>query len=201
MIKIILIDWRKSMLLLVMLGLACLWAQSGFDLEAFSDSTKYGWNDYQDRSQYRQDLISRQNMLQLYELEALSVQENLLKSAVVPGWGQFATKRSTKATVILGLELVSVMGSMYFYDKAMTNHRLYQSATQIDDINHYYGKAQTPYQYSLMMLGFGAIVWGYNLYDVVVSTNEYNTDLWQDIMQRRSTSPLQLTPSGLELRF
>jgi hypothetical protein len=72
------------MLLLVMLGLACLWAQSGFDLEAFSDSTKYGWNDYQDRSQYRQDLISRQNMLQLYELEALSVQENLLKSAVVP---------------------------------------------------------------------------------------------------------------------
>jgi hypothetical protein len=35
----------------------------------------------------------------------------------------------------------------------------------------------------------------------VVSTNEYNADLWQDIVKRRSASPLQVTPAGLELRF
>lgn len=192
---------RNTLLIILMLGAAILWAQSGFDLEAFSDSTKYGWQDYPDRAEYRRDLIARQNMLQLYELEALSVRENFLKSAVVPGWGQFATKHNTKATVILSVELVAVMGSIYFYDRAMTNHQLYQSATQIDEINHYYGKAQTPYQFSLMMLGLGTIVWGYNLYDVIISTNEYNSDLWQDIMKRRRTSPLQVTPAGLELRF
>jgi hypothetical protein len=192
---------RNTLLIILMLGAAVLWAQSGFDLEAFSDSTKYGWQDYLDRAEYRQDLIARQNMLQLYELEALSVRDNFLKSAVVPGWGQFATKHNTKATVILSVELVAVMGSIYFYDQAMTNHQLYQSATQIDEINHYYGKAQTPYQFSLMMLGLGTIVWGYNLYDVIISTNEYNSDLWQDIMKRRRTSPLQVTPAGLELRF
>lgn len=191
----------KCILCLILFGSSMLWAQSRFDLEAFSDSTKYGWQDYRERSAYRQDLISRQNMLQLYELEALSVRENFLKSAVVPGWGQFSTKHNTKATVILSLELVAVMGSIYFYDQAMTNHRIYQSATQIEDINNYYSKAQTPYQYSLMMLGFGAVVWAYNLYDVVVSTNEYNADLWQDIVKRRSASPLQVTPAGLELRF
>lgn len=192
---------RKTLLCCVMLSMALLWAQSEFDLEAFSDSTKYGWQDYQDRGSYRQDLITRQNMLQLYELEALPVRENFLKSAVVPGWGQFSTKHSTKATVILSMELVAVMGSIYFYDKAITNHRLYQSATQIDEINHYYGEAQTPYQYSLMTLGLGAVVWAYNLYDVIISTNEYNAELWQDIVKRRSTSPLQITPAGLELRF
>jgi hypothetical protein len=192
---------HKCILCMILLGSSLLWAQSGFDLEAFSDSTKYGWQDYRERSTYRQDLIARQNMLQLYELEALSVRENFLKSAVVPGWGQFSTKHNTKATVILSLELVAVMGSIYFYDQAMTNHRLYQSATQIEEINNYYSKAQTPYQYSLMMLGFGAVVWVYNLYDVVVSTNEYNADLWKDIVKRRSASPLQITPAGLELRF
>lgn len=192
---------RKTLLCCVMLSMALLWAQSEFDLEAFSDSTKYGWQDYQDRGSYRQDLITRQNMLQLYELEALPVRDNFLKSAVVPGWGQFSTKHSTKATVILSMELVAVMGSIYFYDKAITNHRLYQSATQIDEINHYYGEAQTPYQYSLMTLGLGAVVWAYNLYDVIISTNEYNAELWQDIVKRRSTSPLQITPAGLELRF
>jgi len=186
---------------MLVLGSALLWGQPTFDLEAFSDSTKYGWQDYRDRDSYREDLIARQNMLQLYELEALSVRDNVIKSTVVPGWGQFAAKQYTKGTVLLSMELIAVMGSVYFYDKAMTNHRLYQSATQIDEINDYYSDAQTPYQYSLMMLGFGAVVWAYNLYDVIISTNEYNESLWQDIVKRRSTSPLQLTPAGLEIRF
>lgn len=193
--------YTRYILLTILMSMGLLWAQTEFDLKAFADSTKYGWQDYLQRSDYRDDLLARQNMLQLYELEALPIKENFLKSAVIPGWGQFSTKRYTRATVILSLELVSVMSAIYFHDKAMTNHDLYESATQIDDINHYYGEAQTPYQYSLMALGFGAVVWAYNLYDVIISTNEYNEDLWRDIVKRRSASPLQVTPAGLELRF
>jgi len=176
-------------------------AQTSFDIQAFSDSTKYGWQDYHDRAAYREDITNRQNLLQLYELEALSFRNNLIKSAMIPGWGQFATKNNGKATVILSLEIVTLIGSIYFYDQAMVNYNRYKTATQIDEINRYYSKAQTPHQYSIMLLGLAAVVWGYNVFDVITSTNEYNANLWQDIMNRQSSSPLQITPSGLELRF
>jgi len=40
-------------------------AQS-FDIQAFSDTTKYGWKNYLDRNAYRQDLKQRQDLLQIY---------------------------------------------------------------------------------------------------------------------------------------
>lgn len=193
---------KLTLLLLVfLLGAVWLKAQETINLQAFADSTKYGWMNYMDRDSYRNELNQRQNLLQLYELEALSTRDTFLKSLVMPGWGQFASKNNNKATVFMSLELAALMGSVYFYDRAMTNYRQYQSATQIDEINRYYGKSQLPYQYSLMAAGFGFVVWGYNLYDVIMSTNEYNEQLWKNIYERRSTSPLQLTPSGLELQF
>ena len=196
-----LLSGKQRLLLALFLLFGSLWAQKAFDMDAFSDSTKYGWKNYVDRDLYRQDLTHRQNMLQLYELEALSHRESFMKSAVIPGWGQFATKNYTKATVFLSLELGAAMGAVYFYDKANTHYRHYQNATQIDEINSYYGKAQTPHQYSLMLISLGAVVWAYNLYDVIISTNEYNENLFRDIQQRRSASPLQITATGLELRF
>ncbi len=44
-------------------------AQS-FDIKAFSDTTKYGWKNYLDRNAHRQDLKQRQDLLQIYEMEA-----------------------------------------------------------------------------------------------------------------------------------
>lgn len=182
-----------------MIGIGTCFAQS-FDLQAFADSTKYGWNDYPARARYREDLNFRQNKLQLYELEAVPLTANIAKSAVIPGWGQFATNHNTKATVILSAELVSVIGALYFYNRARTNYDRYQSATQIDQINDYWGKAETPYHYSLMMMGLAGIIWAYNLYDVVISTGEYNAKLWEEILSR-SNSPIQIGPTGVEIRF
>ncbi|HCM14931.1 MAG: hypothetical protein WC252_00995 [Candidatus Cloacimonadaceae bacterium] len=190
---------RYIMLLVLALGISLGNAQS-FDLQAFADSTKYGWNDYLERAQYREDLTLRQNKLQLYELEAVPFGGNVLKSAVIPGWGQFATKHNSRATVILSAELISVISAVYFYNKASTNYDHYKNATQIDEINHYWGEVETPYHYSLMMVGLAGVIWLYNMYDVVMSTNEYNENLWQDIMTR-SNSPLQVGPNGIELRF
>lgn len=186
-------------LILFLATMATMYAQS-FDLQAFADSTKYGWKDYRDRFEYREDLNFRRDKLQLYELESVPLSSNIMKSAVIPGWGQFSTNHSTKATVILSAELISVIGSLYFYNLAKTNYDRYQSATQIDDINDYWGKAETPYHYSLLLAGLAGIVWVYNMYDVVMSTNEYNARLWEDIMQRNN-SPLKIGPSGVELRF
>lgn len=196
---------KQYKLLILLIALfsfgSLLKAEESIDMRSFADSTKYGWMNYLERNDYRNELNLRQNLLQLYELEALSTRDTFLKSLVVPGWGQFASKNNNKATVFMSLELAALMSSVYFYDRAMTNYRHYQSATQIDEINHYYGKAQLPYQYSLMAAGFGLVVWGYNLYDVIISTNEYNERLWQSLYERRGNSTLQLTPMGLELQF
>lgn len=190
----------KPLLLLFLLCFGLLWAKP-FDIQAFSDSTKYSWDNYQERAEFREDLLLRQNRLQLYELESIPFNANLLKSAVIPGWGQLSTKNNTKGTLILSLELVAAIGAVYFHDQAKKNYDKYYAANQIDDINNYWGKAEKPHHYSLMLIGLGSVIWVYNIYDVVISTNEYNANLWKDIIRRGSSSPLQITPTGMELRF
>jgi hypothetical protein len=188
------------LILAFILLLSPLLAQT-FDIQAFSDSTKYGWKDYLDRNAYLQDLNHRQSLLQIYELEAQPLNANIVKSTLIPGWGQFSTNANTKATVILSTELVLIGTSLYFMDRAMGNYRLYEQATQVEDIEDYYKAAQVPYQYSFILMGFAGIVWIYNIFDVIQSTQAYNANLWEDIMQRNNNSPVQITPNGVEVRF
>ena len=64
----------KRILLLLFLTLAASLALAQkFDIEAFSDSTKYGWENYLDRADYREELSRKQALLQLYELEIYSL--------------------------------------------------------------------------------------------------------------------------------
>ena len=199
-------EWGKLLagigyaVVLLVLSFQPLIAQS-FDIQAFSDSTKYGWKNYTERAAYREELASRQSLLQIYELEAQPLNGNIIKSAFIPGWGQFSTKAPTKGTVILGSELVLIGTSLYFMDRAMSNYRKYKQANQVEDIESYYKDAQVPYQYSFILLGFAGIVWGYNLFDVIQSTQAYNAKLWLDVVQRSKNNSLQVTPTGLELRF
>ncbi|MEN6444804.1 MAG: hypothetical protein ABFC98_02015 [Candidatus Cloacimonas sp.] len=175
-------------------------AQS-FDIQAFSDTTKYGWKNYLDRNAYRNDLQKRQDLLQIYEMEAQPLNGNIMKSAIIPGWGQFSTKESTKGTVILGTEIVLAGGSIYFMDRAMSKFRLYKNATQVDEIEKYYKDAQVPYQYSFIMMGFAGIIWAYNIFDVIQSTQDYNVRLWEEIIGRTQSGPVNITPAGIEVRF
>ena len=175
-------------------------AQS-FDIQAFSDTTKYGWKDYLDRNAYRQDLKQRQDLLQIYEMEAQPLNTNILKSAIIPGWGQFSTKESTKGTVILGAEIVLAGSSLYFMDRAMGKYNLYKQATQVDEIEKYYKDAQVPYQYSFILMGFAGIIWAYNIFDVIQSTQDYNVRLWEEIIERSKSGPINVTPAGIEVRF
>nr|MDK2850455.1 hypothetical protein [Candidatus Cloacimonadota bacterium] len=194
-------NFIRYLALLLILSFICVGYAQSFDIQAFADTTKYDWKDYRDRLSFREDLNFRQNKLQIYEMESLTIRENILKSAVIPGWGQFAASYNTKATIILSMELISVVGSIYYYDQAQRNYDKYKAATQIDEINHWWGKTQTPYHYSMLLLGLAGVIWGYNIYDVVMSTNEYNAELWEEILSRPVKTGLQITPSGLELRF
>lgn len=189
-----------ALCLLMEIVAAPIKAQS-FDIQAFSDTTKYGWKNYLDRNAYREDLKQRQELLQIYEMEAQPLNTNILKSAIIPGWGQFSTKESTKGTVILGTEIVLAGTSFYFLDRALSKYKLYKQATQVDEIEKYYKDAQVPYQYSFILMGAAGIIWAYNIFDVIQSTQDYNVRLWEEIVERSKSGPVYITPTGIEVRF
>ena len=193
---------RKIIFTLLLLILATgLLAQIQFDIESFADSTKYGWKDWRARAVSRDGLLDRQEMLQLYEMESSSIGSAILKSALVPGFGQITSKAGTKGTIFLGAELLSLGVSLYLYDRSNYYYDQYLTATQIDEIQEYYSLAQTPRYYSLLFLALGVVIWGYNIYDVILTTDSYNAQVWQEILQKYAKRTVSLGPDGIRVRF
>lgn len=176
-------------------------AQSAFNIEKFTDPQKYGWMKWEDRMTYRNDLFERQKLLQIYEIDAQTISGNVLKSSVFPGWGQFNAGQYTKGQIFLAIEIGLLGASYFFYDKSQDSYQKYQEATQVDEINSYYHDAQVPYQYSLVFLTFASIVWAYNIFDVVQSTEQYNADVWQKTLKAYYSSPVRISPEGFEIKF
>jgi len=192
----------RSILILFLLSISLiLTAQQSFDINRFSDPTKYGWNDWYDRINYRNDLMERQKLLQLYENEAQLVSVNMVKSALIPGWGQYSTREYVKGHVFLGAEIVLIGLSAFYYDRAMFNYQKYLDASHILEIENYYSKAQADYRNTIVFGSIAALVWLINIYDVIQSTESYNADVWQRIYQDYYQSPVKLTPNGIEVRF
>lgn len=192
---------KRLLLTLMILLTAYLVFAQRFDIEAFSDSTKYGWKDYADRSLYRQDLLERQELLHIYEMEANSMRDSVLKSMAVPGWGQFANKAPTKGSIFLASEVVLMGVSLYFYDRSLYYYDKYMNANQVEDIESYYNLALAPRQYSMLFLGTAALVWAYNIFDVIQGTEEHNARVWERLMEKHRSSRVNLTGNGLEVRF
>lgn len=192
---------KRALILALLLASSWLIMAQSFDINAFSDSTKYGWKDYLDRADYRLDLNQRQDLLQLYEMEANSLRDCVIKSAIAPGWGQFSNKQTTKGSVFLAAELVLAGASLYFYDRSMYYYNKYLDATQVEDIETYYNAAVGPRQYSLIFMGVGALVWVYNIFDVIQGTEEYNAKVWKSVTDKHLGSRVNINGNGLELRF
>jgi hypothetical protein len=176
-------------------------AQSGFDIEKFTNPEKYGWTNWEDRMNYRNDLTERQKLLQIYEIEAQSISGNMVKSSVFPGWGQFNARHYTKGQVFLAIELTMLGASYFFYDKSRDNYKKYQNATQVDQMEAYYHDALVPYQYSAVFLAFASVVWAYNLFDVIQTTENYNAEIWQNTLKKHYKIPVKVNPTGIEVSF
>ncbi len=195
---------RKLILFLLFLAAAaCLPAQIQFDIEAFSDSTKYNWQDWRDRASYRSDLLDRVNLLQEYELELdrRNLGASIWQSSLIPGLGQITSRAYTKGTVFLGAELLSLGISLYMYDRSNYYYDQYLQATQIDEIQEYYSLAQTPRYYSMLFLALGAVIWGYNIYDVILTSDAYKAQIWQEILDKYEKQTVSLGPGGVRVRF
>jgi hypothetical protein len=192
---------RSALFVLLLLGLLPALSAQDFDMNKFSDPAKYRWDDLSTRQNVQTDLLERQKLLQIYQMGRISTAANLGKSAVMPGWGHFSAESYTKGQVLLGLEILSVGTSLYFYDQAMESYDKYKKATQIDVINQEYNDSLKPYRFSQAFLGLAVVIWGYTLYDTYNETENYNARLWNKIMTEYNRKNLQITPTGLSWRF
>lgn len=190
----------KLRIIIALLCLCTLALSAEFDIKKFTDPAKYQWNDLQERLAYRQDLLQRQKLLQIYEMRKQDVTGNLIKSALVPGWGHFASQHYNKGAILLASEVVLFGTGLFYLDKAMDKYSQYKDATYIADIKQYYTDANDYYRVFQGFIGLGLLVWGYTIYDTIVVTEEYNAGVWQRIV-RDHRQRVSLGPGYITVRF
>lgn len=189
----------------VLLLAGILAAQTDFDIRAFSDTTKYGWQDWRDRLLVRDDLKQRIEFSTSTEYET-GIKEVSLGNLgtwlyFIPGLGQLTSEAETKGSIILGGELLALGASLYFYDRSLYYYDKYLSATQIEDIESYYKAAMNPRQYSMLFLALGAVVWGYNIYDMFQTLDSYNAKKWRQYLDSKAYKPITIGPRGVTVNF
>jgi hypothetical protein len=178
-----------------------IWAQ--FNLEEFRNPAKYGWENLQERQESRAELISRQKLLQIYEMKKLPIWRNMLQSSLIPGWGQFNTKHYSKGQIFMGIELVLIGTSYYYYDQSEEKYQQYLDSSYIGDIKQNYEDASKLRRFSQGFLAVASLVWIYNLYDTYQSTEEYNAGLWDNMIREYHQDNFQISvyPLGIQMRF
>jgi len=192
---------KKLSLLLFLLCLTKLVFAGEFDILKFSDPHKYGWNTRKKHLESRENLLKRQKLLQVYELNKQKISSNVIKSIIAPGWGHFSAKRYTKGQVLLGIEIILMGSSLYYYDRAMEDYDKYKNSDYIEDINNYYEDTKMPFIFSQAFFTLGLVIWAYTVYDSAVVTRDYNAELWESIIKEYNKKKLIITPTGFSLRF
>jgi hypothetical protein len=167
----------------------------------FSEPDKYGWTNPELRSFAREDLFNRQKLLQIYNLNKQSSTKNVVKSLVFPGWGHFSARRYTKGQVLLGMEIILLGSSLYYYDQSREYYDKYKQATNIVEMNNYYEDTKIPLRLSQSFLTLGILVWLYTIYDTPKVTDDYNKDLWDKLIFEFHEKKLEVTLQGVTLRF
>ena len=188
-------------LIIIVLFFATLLIAEEFNIEKFSNPSKYNWENMEDRFKARENLDSRQKLLQIYELNKQQVVGNMLRSAIVPGWGHYKSHDYTKGHTFLASEIVLFGTSLYFYVKAMDDYDKYEDSHYIGNIKQFYLDANNNYKKSQLIFSLGAIVWIYTIYDSISATQEYNQNYWNELSKKLNSQKVVITPTSITLRF
>jgi len=191
---------KKYFITLFIVITTALFAQK-FDVEKFTDPNKYGWEDFDMQRLAREDLDTRKQILELYNDRKQNYSTNIMKSAILPGWGQMAAGRTLRGELFLGAEIILAGTGYYYYDKAMNYYDKYKKATYVGDIKRYYEDAKGPYTISQVMLVAGVVIWAINIFDTISVTAENNSGLWERSVKDYYEQKLTITPLGFTYRF
>ena len=189
----------KNLIFIILTVFAINIYAKDFNIMDFSRPNKYGWGTFEKREKSVENLSERQKLLQLYEMEKQDIYGNVIKSLVIPGWGQYHAKNYSKGQIFLGMETVMLLTSYYLYEQSMNKFDRYKQATQIDEINKLYNEAARPYRFAQTFFGAYLAILIYNCYDSVDTTNQYNAQVWNKI--EKKSLKISVTPTGLTLRF
>ena len=188
-------------LVIIVLLFATLLTAEEFDIEKFSNPSKYNWENMEDRFKDREFLDSKQKLLQIYEMNKQQIVGNMLRSAIAPGWGHYKSHDYTKGHTFLASEIVLFGTSLYFYVQAMDDYHKYEDSNYIGDIKQFYFDANSNYRYSQLFFSLGAIVWLYTIYDSINATQEFNQNYWNDLTKKLHSQKVVITPTSISLRF
>ena len=188
-------------LIIIVLFFSTLLAAEDFNIEKFSNPSKYNWENMEDRFKARESLDTRQKLLQIYEMNKQHIFGNMLRSAFVPGWGHYKSHDYTKGHTFLASEIVLFGTSLYFYIQAMDDYHNYEDSHYIGDIKQLYFDANSNYRYSQLFFSLGAIVWIYTLYDSISATQEFNQNYWNELSKKLNSQKVVITPTSITLRF
>jgi len=191
---------KRNFIILLVVFTAALFAQK-FDVEKFTDPKKYGWEDYDMQRLAREDLETRKQILKLYNDRKQNYSTNIMKSAILPGWGQMSAGRTMRGEIFLASEIILAGTGIYYYDKAMNYYDKYKKATYVEDIKKYYEDAKTPYTISQVVLVAGVVIWAINIFDTISVTAENNSGLWERTVSDYYEKKLTITPLGFTYRF
>jgi hypothetical protein len=139
-------------------------------------------------------------LLQIYNLKKQDVKTNMLRSCLLPGWGQYSAQRYTRGQIIFVSELCLLAGSILYYNEAMGNFDKYKNANYIGDIRKYYQKAQKNYESSQLFLGAGLFLWLLNIYDSIGTTEAFNNDTW-NTLYKDENHRISLELNGVSIKF
>ncbi len=112
--------------------------------------------------------------------------ENVVKSAILPGWGHFNTNgqlSNYSGVTISGMFLTCFSGVVYNRAKYRKKHSNYESATSQSDIDYWYNKANQNYKSFQGFIWAGIAIWGLDLWYV-------NTKVKSDSRDRASSQSL-----------
>ena len=105
--------------------------------------------------------LSAQNTLSLPKKAAL-------RSFILPGWGQFYTKRSFEGVIFSGLTVISVASTVIVYYKAQHYYKLHESNFEERDFvraHNLYNKYQNYISTTNILLTTSVFIWMYNVID------------------------------------
>ena len=165
--------------------------------EVMPDTLLYKWDNYNQRSAFRQDLENRLSIITEYKGQEQSVKKNLIYSAVWPGWGQLRAKQQMKGQIFVVGSAAAAYLMIQQLQLKNQYYSDYEDQTQIEQMNDCYDKAKKHLKMACLYGGLYAIIWGINLNDSINATNHYNQSRWDEILKKH----VAVTPTGVSIKY
>lgn len=137
------------------------------------------WENEEQRLRERQNLSRLSSYLGTFLRQKQKPTSNILKSAILPGFGQWNAKKKVKGGIFMASSFISIGGGTYLLILSNQEYGKYKTADNIEDIENYYDNSVNLLKYSEIAFGVGGLIWVINIVDVFFTTKTYNRKLFE----------------------